>query len=115
MAHIRRDGRSGIWYVGFRYEGSEFQRSCLRTGNRSPVVSKPQLRKQSMYSRRGDWLPPKGLIWAPGSSQAATRKHCEGPPNTCISIRAHYGLYQWSNTFLPNLAAEFTTRAKRIL
>lgn len=32
MAHIRRDGRSGIWYVGFRYDGREFQRSCRTDG-----------------------------------------------------------------------------------
>ena len=40
MAHIRRDRQTGIWYVGFRYNGGEFRRSC-RT-SKEPIAQRIQ-------------------------------------------------------------------------
>ena len=57
MAHIRRDGRNGTWFVGFRYDGREFY--SLETAQRGTIEDLPGLPKPlvdlcSLLKKRGE-------------------------------------------------------------
>ncbi len=61
MAHIRRDGRNGTWFVGFRYDGREFQRSC-RT-DRKPIARRVQTAVEETIDllQTGRLVVPEGV------------------------------------------------------